>query len=306
MPDPVIWQKSGMLSPTFRADSLGILDPDSVSKLIYFHDTSAAFAGAQNNRTASFKVRLKAAPIDNGSPAFNDHVAAGRVILDDGVKRAELQFAREPNAPFARIIKLGGNAPGLPIPFIWDNGIFATYEISRATDGTMTVNIVSSDPAIPPASKTYLPDDLAATDGAAMFAWGAAEIGGGGFGFSEAIGRVDSVETNFEVEIDIKPGSDPNSINPKSKGVIPVAILTTPDFDASTVDPDTVRFGPDEAEAVHWALEDVDRDGDTDMILHFKTQDTGIQAGDTEATLTGEPVGGQVFAGTDSVRTVGK
>jgi len=49
------------------------------------------------------------------------------------------------------------------------------------------------------------------------------------------------------VSCDIKPGSDPNSINPKSKGVIPVAILTTPDFDASTVDPTSVMFGPGEA-----------------------------------------------------------
>jgi len=35
------------------------------------------------------------------------------------------------------------------------------------------------------------------------------------------------------VAIDIKPGSDPNAINPNSKGVIPVAILTTPEFDAT-------------------------------------------------------------------------
>ena len=45
------------------------------------------------------------------------------------------------------------------------------------------------------------------------------------------------------VEIDIKPGSDPNSINLRSKGVIPVAILTTEDFDATTVDPLSVEFG---------------------------------------------------------------
>jgi len=37
----------------------------------------------------------------------------------------------------------------------------------------------------------------------------------------------------IEVEIDIKPGSDPNSINPNSNGVIPVAILGSAIFDAS-------------------------------------------------------------------------
>ncbi|MCK4831075.1 hypothetical protein KA005_85990, partial [bacterium] len=39
------------------------------------------------------------------------------------------------------------------------------------------------------------------------------------------------------VEIDIKPDSDVNSINHGANGVIPVAVLTTPEFDASTVDP---------------------------------------------------------------------
>jgi hypothetical protein len=43
--------------------------------------------------------------------------------------------------------------------------------------------------------------------------------------------------TSVAVPIDIKPGSFPNSINPQSKGVIPVAILTTDTFDATTVDP---------------------------------------------------------------------
>jgi len=109
---------------------------------------------------------------------------------------------------------------------------------------------------------------------------------------------------SIEVEIDIKPGSFPNSINLDSQGVIPVAILTTDDFDAHFVDGKTVRFGPQEAQAEHWALEDVDSDGDEDMILHFRTQDTGIRAGDTEAELRGETVHGWAIYGSDSVRTV--
>ena len=44
-----------------------------------------------------------------------------------------------------------------------------------------------------------------------------------------------------------KPGSYPNSIDLISKGVIPVAILTTEDFDATTVDFLSVKFGPDKA-----------------------------------------------------------
>ncbi|MCK4723014.1 MAG: hypothetical protein KAT75_06910, partial [Dehalococcoidia bacterium] len=103
------------------------------------------------------------------------------------------------------------------------------------------------------------------------------------------------------VSIDIKPGTFPNDINLKSRGRIPVAILTTGCFDAATVDASTVRFGPAGAAAVHDALKDVDGDGNVDMILHFKTEDTGIKAGDTEATLTGETLDGGKIVGTDSV-----
>lgn len=116
-----------------------------------------------------------------------------------------------------------------------------------------------------------------------------------------------TVGFTIEVSIDIKPGSDPNSINPRSKGEIPVAILTTDSFDATTVDPTTVRFGPTGTETapVHSALEDVDGDGDTDLILHFSTQDTGIACGDISAFLTGETFSGQAIEGSDSVNTVG-
>jgi N-acetylneuraminic acid mutarotase len=109
------------------------------------------------------------------------------------------------------------------------------------------------------------------------------------------------------IAIDIKPGTFPNSINPRGKGVIPVAILTTDTFDATAVDPTTVRFGPNGTEAapVQSALEDVDGDGDTDMILHFKTQDTGIVCGDTSASLTGETFSGEAIEGSDSIKTVG-
>ena len=108
------------------------------------------------------------------------------------------------------------------------------------------------------------------------------------------------------VVIDIKPSSDPNSIKPAGNKKIPVAILTTGDFSAQLVDPLSVQFGPDGATESHGRahIEDVDDDGDMDMLLHFNTQETGIVCGDTVATLTGETFGGEFITGSDSIVTV--
>jgi hypothetical protein len=115
-------------------------------------------------------------------------------------------------------------------------------------------------------------------------------------------------DDDLEVLIDIKPGSYPNSINPNSTGDIPVAILTTDDFDASNADPATIVFL--DANPVHWAMEDVDYDGDIDMILHFKTQECNFsllvdEGGDYPyAYLTGETVDELMFFGKDTVNLV--
>jgi hypothetical protein len=107
------------------------------------------------------------------------------------------------------------------------------------------------------------------------------------------------------VTIDIRPGSDENPINPRSRGRIPVAVLTTEDFDASLVDVSTVRFGPGGAAPVRYALEDVDGDADWDLVMHFNAEEVGIACGDSEATLTGQTFDGVLIAGTGSIKTVG-
>ncbi len=111
---------------------------------------------------------------------------------------------------------------------------------------------------------------------------------------------------DIQVDIDIKPGSDPNSINVnKKKGVTAVAILGSDSFDVSDVDVDTLTFGPDGATPSHGGhLEDVNDDGFLDLVAHFSIPDTGIAPGDIEACVEGQLLDATPITGCDSVRTV--
>jgi hypothetical protein len=110
------------------------------------------------------------------------------------------------------------------------------------------------------------------------------------------------VPVPMEIGIAIKPCDSPNSLNLGSRGVVPVAVLTTDSFDASTVDPATALFAS--ASPLRWTMEDVDLDGDVDLLFHFKTQELDLDENSTAATLVGETFDGQAIQGTDAVRIV--
>jgi hypothetical protein len=77
------------------------------------------------------------------------------------------------------------------------------------------------------------------------------------------------------VNVDIKPGSCENPYNVKGKGVLPVAILGSAEFDVTQIDPATVTLAGVPAD--QWAFEDVSMagvcdasgDGYLDLVLHF-------------------------------------
>jgi hypothetical protein len=119
----------------------------------------------------------------------------------------------------------------------------------------------------------------------------------------------------IDVDIDIKPGSYPNCFNPDGHGVIPVAILGSPDFDVSQIDASTMSFegaavsikGNDNPQC---SIEDVSGDfsvslegapdGFDDLVCQFvDTFTEGWISGDGAATVTGNLYNGPPIQGSD-------
>jgi len=131
----------------------------------------------------------------------------------------------------------------------------------------------------------------------------------GGFVGSQGVGFLNIVPftTLCIVDIDIKPSNIPNLINPFKSELIPVAILGSNTLDVADVDVTTLAFGPNGAAPVDRAggqVEDVNFDGIDDLVSHYRTQETGIACGDTEACVTGNFLNGTQFEGCDFVNTL--
>ncbi|MHC4133091.1 MAG: hypothetical protein ACYSSP_10020 [Planctomycetota bacterium] len=122
------------------------------------------------------------------------------------------------------------------------------------------------------------------------------------------------------VSIDIKPGSCPNPLNINSKGVLPVAILGTGDFDVQEIDPASIRLA--DVAPLRWSSEDVATpiidgeecectedgpDGITDLMLKFDNQEIVDALGEVvdgeelPLTLTGELFDGTPVESRDCV-----
>jgi YVTN family beta-propeller protein len=112
------------------------------------------------------------------------------------------------------------------------------------------------------------------------------------------------------VVIDIKPGSSPNTVTLGSHGVIPVAILSSIDFDAAQVDPATIRLAGAavslKAKGTKYSCtaNDVNSDGLEDLMCHVETDQLTLQAGETAAVLEAMTFAGRKIRGEDSVRIV--
>jgi hypothetical protein len=142
-----------------------------------------------------------------------------------------------------------------------------------------------------------------------------------------------TIDVAVPVAVDIKPGSCPNPFNLKSRGVLPVAILGTADFDVNTIDRASIKLliNSQEVRPTRSSIEDVatpfteeiascesctdlGSDGYSDLTLKFSTQAIvqaigvdNVNDGDCFIlTLTGTLNDGTPIAGEDVLRILKK
>ncbi|MHC4455657.1 MAG: hypothetical protein ACYS0I_00990 [Planctomycetota bacterium] len=159
---------------------------------------------------------------------------------------------------------------------------------------------------------------------------GTVEVDGGSNIIINYDGRnwIPDPHAKIEVGVDIKPGSCPNPLNVRSKGVLPVAILGAKDLDVNTIDIASIRL--EEVAPIRSSVKDVAApvtngnecectedgpDGYPDLALKFETEEIVNAIGEVnhgdivELNLVGalfEEFCGEAIEGADCVLIRGK
>ena len=110
------------------------------------------------------------------------------------------------------------------------------------------------------------------------------------------------------INIQVKPGSGEFApINLKSRGSIPVALISSDEFDALKVDRDSLTFGATGDETslrkCGWEGENVGGDSKLDLVCHFENQKTDFGPDNLEGILKGT-IDGKPFEGRGALKVI--
>ena len=185
--------------------------------------------------------------------------------------------------------------PGDGATYSHNQVVLADYECIDETDGSGLLSCVGNV------------DDGVAIDTASLGSKSFTVTGTDNANNSDFVTHSYTV-VRLEVHIDIKPGGDPNSINLRSKGVIPVGVISGTyagvAFDASTIIGSSLIFEGAVIAHKDSHVEDLDGVGPLDSVGHYRTQETGLTENSVEGCITGQTLAGILFSGCDSVRIV--
>ena len=130
------------------------------------------------------------------------------------------------------------------------------------------------------------------------------------------VSGVTAPDLTLVVNIDIKPGNaeKPAPLNPKSKGVVRIALLSHaasksgPEFKALEVKRESITFGSTGNETSLLRCDkdgaDVDRDGLPDLVCHFDNEAAKFSGHELMGKMKGETADGRRFEGTGDLKVV--
>jgi hypothetical protein len=200
-------------------------------------------------------------------------------------------------------------------PTVLSNG--KVYTIGALLPPPMNDLFLYSDLVIPPGLPAPITLDSRVTwlagvndfPGGPALAFPTSPCCGSLFGFFGPTFFIASSSLIATVAIDIKPGTFPNTINLRSNGVVPVAILGSTAFDALQVDPASMTLAGAKVKVLGKGQyschgEDVNRDGRPDLLCQFPTSQLVIRPGASTVALEGTTFAGARFRGEDTIRIV--
>jgi hypothetical protein len=174
------------------------------------------------------------------------------------------------------------------------DSIIEKYKVGEGEGGIWTVGVVGY--------RNTLVDGGRYGTGSAV----AASTGNGSYTLIITVARLTQ-----QIKIDIKPGSDGLApANPKAKGTIPVALLSSPEFNALDVSRDlqSLTFGRTGSEKslrrCGWDGEDVNGDGRLDLVCHFDNQLADFADDVDIGKLRGVTKDGVAFEGNGDLKVV--
>ena len=126
------------------------------------------------------------------------------------------------------------------------------------------------------------------------------------------ISPVFAPDTN-NVGIDVKPGSDPNSVNVNTRGVLPVAILGSDNFDVAQIVQETISAYTTTVDAapggvptspLRCSIEDVNDDAILDLNCKFLKGDLVLNCWTNGLKVMVNLMDGTPFTGSDTIRPI--
>jgi hypothetical protein len=110
------------------------------------------------------------------------------------------------------------------------------------------------------------------------------------------------------INIDVRPGRDVARIRLGGRGSVPVALLSSDQFDALKVDQASITFGAvGNEKSLRWCNSvgvDVNKDRRPDLLCNFDIKAAGFEDGDSLGKVKGVTMDGRSFEGTGPLKAV--